>query len=373
VPNPDAVRAELERVLASHEFRSSRRSQEFLLYIVEHALAGDTDQLKERTIGIDVFGRSPSYDPSDDATVRVKAGEVRKRLGLYYAKEGAGDPLRIELPGGAYVPEFHLNTAYAGAAPLAPVPAGGPGAAPTVRPSGRYLNRVAMGVTLLVVVAIAGGLYWRSRPPASTLELFWAPVVHSPTPASICAAFVPVYSLGDRDPNNPAPPRADEFVFLPDQFVGGGDMLAVSRVASMLSRLHSPYQLRIGESVSFYDMRTSPAILVGYSYTKWREISRQMRYFIDTTRRPIGITDNGAPTLWALPHLPANRQTNEDYAIVSRVFHPDTHAMLVEIAGITQYGTEAAADLVTNNDLLPRRYARRRTTGRIAISSSCSM
>src|SRR6266446_5246057 len=54
----------------------------------------------------------------------------------------------------------------------------------------------------------------------------------------------------------------------------------------------------------------------------------------------------------ALPNLPPDRRTNEDYAIVSRVFHPDTHAMLVELAGITQYGTDAAADVVTNADLM---------------------
>jgi hypothetical protein len=53
-----------------------------------------------------------------------------------------------------------------------------------------------------------------------------------------------------------------------------------------------------------------------------------------------------------LPNLPRDRRTNEDYAIVSRVFHPDTHAMLVELAGITQYGTDAAGDLVTNPDLM---------------------
>jgi hypothetical protein len=76
-----------------------------------------------------------------------------------------------------------------------------------------------------------------------------------------------------------------------------------------------------------------------------------LRYFIDGDRRPVGITDNGQPTKWALPNLPPDRRTTEDYAIVSRVFHPDTHAMLVEIAGITQYGTDAASDLVTNPDL----------------------
>ena len=77
-----------------------------------------------------------------------------------------------------------------------------------------------------------------------------------------------------------------------------------------------------------------------------------MRYFIDGSRRPVGITDNGAPTAWALPNLPRDRRTDEDYAIVSRVFHPDTHAMLVELAGITQYGTDAAGDLVTNPEVM---------------------
>jgi hypothetical protein len=91
---------------------------------------------------------------------------------------------------------------------------------------------------------------------------------------------------------------------------------------------------------------------VGYSYTRWKEISNQLRYFIDTSREPVGITDNGKLTDLTLPNLPPDRRTSEDYAIVSRVFHPDTHAMLVELAGVTQYGTAAAADLVTNSDLM---------------------
>src|SRR5262249_19809997 len=103
----EAIREELNRVLTSHEFRSSKRSQDFLKYVIENTLGGHADILKERTIGIEVFGRSTAYDPSDDATVRVKAGEVRKRLGLYYAGPGMQDPIRIELPAGTYVPEFH--------------------------------------------------------------------------------------------------------------------------------------------------------------------------------------------------------------------------------------------------------------------------
>jgi hypothetical protein len=64
------------------------------------------------------------------------------------------------------------------------------------------------------------------------------------------------------------------------------------------------------------------------------------------------VTDNGAATEWALPDIPPDRRTTEDYAIVTRVFHPDTRSMIVVLSGITQYGTDAAADLVTSPDLM---------------------
>src|SRR5271168_3747648 len=101
-----SVRSALQRILQSQGFRSSRRSRDFLRYVVERTLDGQSESLKERSIGIDVFGRSATYDPSDDATVRVKAGEVRKRLAHYYATEGQHEEIRIELPAGTYVPEF---------------------------------------------------------------------------------------------------------------------------------------------------------------------------------------------------------------------------------------------------------------------------
>lgn len=164
---------------------------------------------------------------------------------------------------------------------------------------------------------------------------------------------MPVWNL---DPATSAagPARPEDFIELTDQFVGGGDLIATSRLAAMLTRLKRPYRVKVGNDVSFPDLRTAPAILVGYSYTRWKEISSQMRYFIDGARCPVGITDNGQPTPWMLPNLPRDRRTTEDYAIVSRVFHPDTLAMLVEVAGITQYGTDAAADLVTNPDLMAK-------------------
>jgi len=359
VPRParvseEAVREELSRVLSCHEFRLSKRSQDFVRYVVEHTLSGREDMLKERTIGIEVFGRSTSYEPSDDATVRVKAGDVRKRLGLYYAEEGAQNPVRIELPPGTYVPEFRWSETKLDATheALAPLPLAALPSDVLVPVPPRSMRRwfIVAGV-ILVAIAIAAAWWMRSRPAPTALEEFWAPVLKGADPVSLCVAFVPVYGL-NRDPATARPVRPDDFVLLTDQFVGGGDLVASSRISAMLARMQHPYQLRIGSDVSFQDLRAAPAILVGYSYTRWKEISSQLRFFIDTSREPVGITDNGKLTELTLPNLPADRRTSEDYAIVSRVFHPDTHAMLVELAGITQYGTEAAADLVTNSDLM---------------------
>ncbi len=340
-PGKEQIREELDRVLASHEFRSSKRSQDFLRYVIENTLHGNAGMLKERTIGIEVFGRSTTYEPSDDATVRVKAGEVRKRLGLYYSTEGARDPIRIELPAGTYVPEFRI-------VPAEVVPAA---VAERAAPGRSRFPRSLLAALVLIVAVGAGILWLLSRPSTAPLDEFWSPIVNNSYPTLICAAFVPVYGL-DRAPGSTEPVRPGDFVSLTDQFVGGGDLVATSRLTAMLARSKRPYRLKVGNDVSFADLRSSAAILVGYSYTRWKEISSQMRYFIEVSPAYVGITDNGKRTNWNIPNLPRDRRTNEDYAIVSRVFHPDTHAMLVEIAGITQYGTDAASDLVTNPDLM---------------------
>jgi hypothetical protein len=336
-----AVREALARVLASQEFRTSKRSQEFLRYVVENTLAGRTDTLKERTIGIDVFARPASYDPADDATVRVKAGEVRKRLDRYYSTEGHAEPLHIDLPAGTYIPEFRSVTP----------PEDKDHPAVAAQPE-KHVSW-ALIATLAAVVVMAAVLYFAVRPHRleTTLDQFWAPMLQGSQPVLLSAAYVPVYAL-DRPPGEIGPPRLGEFTLLTDQFVGGGDLMAVSRLGSLLSRMNQRWQVKIGSDVSFADLRTSPTVLVGYSYTRWKEISSELRYFIDADKRPLTVTDNGKPTGWTLPRVGLDRRTDEDYAIVSRVFHPETRAMLLEIAGATQYGTNAAAELVSRPELM---------------------
>jgi TolB-like protein/Flp pilus assembly protein TadD len=103
------VRQHVETVLASHAFAGSKRTQEFLRLIVRHALEGETDALRERMIGAELFGRPVGYDTGNDSVVRVRASEVRKKLAQYYSELGEHDPpVHIELPAGSYLPRFHF-------------------------------------------------------------------------------------------------------------------------------------------------------------------------------------------------------------------------------------------------------------------------
>ena len=105
------VRLHLEKVLAGKAFAGAKRSQDFLRLIIEHAIAGQLDDLRERMIGAEMFGRPIDYDTANDAVVRVKANEVRRRVAQYYAEEGTdSDVVRIDLPTGTYVPEFHWES-----------------------------------------------------------------------------------------------------------------------------------------------------------------------------------------------------------------------------------------------------------------------
>jgi len=107
VPRAHEFRSHLERILSSPAFRGSHRSQEFLHHVVDLALQGEFDRIKERILGIEIFRRDAEYDTSQDAIVRVTANEVRKRLIQYYAGAPA-EEFRISLPAGSYIPEFTI-------------------------------------------------------------------------------------------------------------------------------------------------------------------------------------------------------------------------------------------------------------------------
>lgn len=105
---PDAVdaRAALERIVGSDRFAASPRLANFLRFVVETTLSGQSECLKGYTVGVGALGRPDSFDPQTDPIVRVEAVRLRRALARYYAGAGARDPVVIEMPRGRYVPRF---------------------------------------------------------------------------------------------------------------------------------------------------------------------------------------------------------------------------------------------------------------------------
>ena len=170
------VRNELRSILSSEAFKGGKRAQDFLQVVVEHALAGRFDSLRESMLGVEMFGRPVDYDTANDAVVRVKASEVRRRLAQYYATLGTPPPVRIDLPTGSYVPRFSLGAAPQAtpessveALPLAPE-------APPPLPLWRsWLGKsrwflVLTGCSLVGATIVMAILIWKKPPSGKSIR-----------------------------------------------------------------------------------------------------------------------------------------------------------------------------------------------------------
>lgn len=157
----EAARAELQTVLQAPIFVRSPALTHLLSYLCEKTFAGETDQIKEYTIALDVFERRDTFDQDTDSIVRVEANRLRKRLSEYYAREGVNDALRIAIPVGQYVPSFEKAAVSAQGEPLAPLPAETQPIAlgrEWYRPSWMISAAVA-----LMVAAVAAGFLLRDK------------------------------------------------------------------------------------------------------------------------------------------------------------------------------------------------------------------
>lgn len=110
-PLPDAIRAQLAKVVGSNTFAHAASLRRLLQYVVEESLVGHARDLKEYRVGVEALGRPNSFDPETDPIVRVQARRLRGKLEEYYRQEGRSDVLAINLPKGAYVPTFEERSA----------------------------------------------------------------------------------------------------------------------------------------------------------------------------------------------------------------------------------------------------------------------
>ena len=104
-----AIREQLRKLLTSQIFAKSERLRRFLRFTVDQVLAGKQDELKEYVIGVEVYDRRSTYDPTVDSIVRSEARRLRGKLKQYYECDGKTDLLKIFFRPGSYIPEICLH------------------------------------------------------------------------------------------------------------------------------------------------------------------------------------------------------------------------------------------------------------------------
>ncbi len=356
----DAIREQLERMLANPLFKNSRRYPNLLRYLVERTLEGEQEQLRERTLGVEVFGREQNYDTNADPVVRATAGEIRKRIAQYYHEHGREGELRIDLSPGSYVPVFEMP---------ATKPAPGPLTLQTLKP-GRRLSLLPF-IAIAAIVLLLAGLAWLwPWAPHTALDRFWAPVLDSSSTVLLCVGQrqflgsspeTPQQSSGDlpRAANPPSGSQAGitlfQLYYLGSQNVAFHDVITLARLTGLLQAKGKSYRLRSESSTSFADMRDSPVILVGALNNDWTmRLTGPMRFSFDRDETIFWIKDQRNPASrdravnYSMPYL----QLSEDYAIITRVLDPMTERMTVVAGGLTGYGTIAAGEFLTNPEYL---------------------
>lgn len=378
----DMIRAQLDLVVRDEVFRTSKRSVAFLKYVVEQTLNGSADLIKERTIGVEVFGRDPSYDTNVDHIVRTAATELRKRLATYYVDEKHRAELRMGLIPGSYVPRFALPgqgrhtlidpeseadaaegglESHSAHIQFGPVPLAGSTTA--ARQHSRWWRLyLPLLMVFSVVIAIAWGYFLLHKTSAE--DLFWKPVLDTPGPVLV--------AVGDHPNGPPTVPAVDgaSSTVTPvpssdsSQTVPFADTVTIARVVGALEARNKQVVIRRGSASSFSDLREGAVVLIGAFNNEWSlRLTRQLRYSLamDPDQHLIYIRDakNPSSRIWSWgtnqprePVTGANSPRLQDFALISRMRDSETGHVVVVVGGLYTYGTQAAGEFLTNPDLM---------------------
>ncbi len=332
----EMVKEQLERVLASPLFRNSKRFPEFLRYTVIQALSGETNCLKERMLGVSVFGRDANYDTSGDPVVRVTAAEVRKRITQYYEALGHEHELRIEFERGSYVPEFRFtyegDSQHAHRAPASAEP----------QWARKLWTRHWLPITCASAACLITSALLLGSTRQTALDRFWAPVVATGNPALLC---VPDPSLRPDTPTTTVV-TANGAAISP-HVVSLGDSLALSLVSEVLGRKGKDFHVRTTDDVTLEDLREGPVVLIGAFSNRWTmRLVTGLRFSFgrDDSTGYIADVRNPSSRQWSVPSQTTPGSDMVDYGLITRVVNATTGRSLVTVAGIRSFGTEAAAE-----------------------------
>jgi hypothetical protein len=376
----EKVREQLNRLLDSHHFKNSKRYPSLLRFIVEEALEGRGEYLKERLLGVRVFERPADYDTAADPIVRVTIAEIRKRIAQYYHDEEHDSEIRIELLPGRYAPEFRARhtpaAALATSTPEVAEPspleiaaalrqALAPAAAPAEAKPARLGYQIALAAMAAVILGlVAAPAYHWLRP--SALTVFWDPLLSSSQSVLLCVPTDvgkkrgPAGTPDPVDANASAPrlrssgtngPTFLDFEALGENVVYS-DMLAALRIDTVLADRHHDYRTRLNVNTSLEDLRQGPSILIGGLDNQWtmRALAPLRFHFAGSDEDSYWIADTQNPNnhQWSLDLKLQWGAVTRDYAIVARLHNEQSGQPELIVAGIGMSGTAAAGEFITD-------------------------
>ncbi|HUN89154.1 MAG TPA: hypothetical protein VMU28_10205 [Terriglobales bacterium] len=347
-PNTVLVREQLRRLLSHPLFMNSKRYPVLLAYVVEQTLLGNANELKERTIGVEAFGRQPDYDVNLDPVVRMTAAEVRKRLSQYYYNSEHAGELVIELPVGSYIPIIRepASTTVPNPVPIAeqnPEPENSSGTeARDTETRSKPPVRIEIAVLAAVVLAtlIGFGLGRIKIPiPPSNIERFWEPMSSSSSRITYC--------LGETaNPDNP------DHLPVPNSGLNLSDVISLARSIAPLVSHNASFRVVAASETEFAQLREGPVVLIGAFNNPWtmritQELPFGFEYDANHVRRIVDRKSSDKKS-WTLEWQVPNVKLSRDYALVARIHDNVTGEPVIILAGILQNGTEAAGEVVSN-------------------------
>lgn len=352
-----AVAEQLERILENRHFNHSRRFPAFLRFVVQKTLSGSTDLLKERTLGVEIFGRAADYDTSSDPIVRVTAAEIRKRIAQYYQEPGHETELRISVDAGSYVPQFHwphqATSTSAESVEVVRRPSGEIAAAPhfeSSQPRSRVRAAVVFSIAF-VVVAVGSFFAWRST-HVSPIDFFWGPVISSTDPAIFCIVEQRLFSGVAVDANDPS----RQILNKTDMYsVNLDDATAIVKIGGILHDGGKKYTFHAADTTTLSDIRNGPTIFVGAFDNAWTmRLTKPLHFRFGNdpgfTQEWIYDSTSSKPPEW-FTQRPAQESSNNyrEYGLIARYTNPDTGQLCIVVAGIGQASTRAAGEFLTDS------------------------
>ena len=364
------VRSQLEKIVSDGRFAASKRYPYLLRYIVEQTLAGNEDDLKERTLGIEVFHRPPDYDTNLDPVVRLCATEVRKRLAQYYQSPAHGGELRIDLNPGSYIPVFSQPAPDAPVVEAVPpelIAADVPSkAVPVAKPSSTSKIYWAAGLIasgVIIVVLVLGARSWRHLgKQKSALEEVWSPLLTSSKPILFCVGESDLYAPHD-SPLTQLQRGADDDSFLQafadkNDFVPYSDVQVLSRFVSLIGAHGNAFRVQSSPTTLSSQLREGPVVLIGLLNNDWTlNRTSSLRFHLEGPEGPdrvywIADTQHPESRAWQVRAQAPKSYVVKDYAIAARFNDESTGQVVLVAAGIAGSGTRAAGEFLTDETSL---------------------